>query len=118
MLNLKAQTLREDCQQLDLQLGLVKKHNNELTRLLKNTVYEEDLIVVEMIDLTLSTDEFVAFIGPLLKSHKWAVDGKHDVKAFVRTFHSVFRVHTAHDKGWLAEGTIENLIRNYLDQNK
>lgn len=118
MLNQKAQTLREDCKLLGQQLGLVKKHNDELTRLLVNTVYEEDLIVVEMIDLTLSTDEFMAFIGPLLKSNKWAVDKKHDVKAFVRTFHSVFRVRTAHDKDWLAEGTIVNLIRNYLNQNK
>lgn len=110
--------MREDCKQLDLQLGLVKKHNDELTRLLEKTVYEEDLIMVEMIDLTLSTDEFMAFIGPLLKSNKWAVDEKHDVKAFVRTFHSVFRVRTAHNKNWLAEGTIENLIRNYLDRFK
>lgn len=115
-LSRKAELLGKECEELQNRLRAVMTHNNELIRMLENSVWEKDMVVEEFVDLTMSTDEFLTLLGPLLRCGKWTVNDRHNLKPFLRAFLSVFRLRTAHGKGYLTPGTVENLIRNYLDQ--
>ena len=61
------------------------------------------------------TATFLAFLGPLLESRDWTVNGRHEIRPFLRAFLSVFRLRTDPDKDFLTMGTIENLVLDYLD---
>lgn len=90
--------------------------NNALLHLLEQPGEATDLIVDEFVDLTMSTDEFLQLFGPFLRSKKWMVKDKHTLKGLLRIFLSVFRLRTKPGKDFLAVGTVENLIRDYLEQ--
>ncbi|WP_293714619.1 hypothetical protein [uncultured Parabacteroides sp.] len=113
-LNQAAQLLGDDCEELDSVLRKVMKHNNSLRRLLQNAVWEEDMVKEELIVLTMPTSTFLALLGPLLESRGWTVNGRHEIRPFLRAFLSVFRLRTDLDKDFLTMGTIENLVLDYL----
>ena len=115
LLNRAAQLLGDDCEELESLLRRVMKHNNSLGRLLQNAVWEEDMVKEELIVLTMSTATFLELIGPLLESRSWTVNGRHEIRPFLRAFLSVFCLRTAPGKDCLTMGTIENLILDYLD---
>ena len=113
-LNRAAQLLGNDCGELESLLRKVMKHNNSLRRLLQNAVWEEDMVKEELIVLTMPTATFLEWLGPLLESRDWTVNGRHEIRPFLRAFLSVFRLRTAPDKDCLTMGTIENLVLDYL----
>ena len=113
-LNRAAQLLGDDCGELESLLRKVMKHNNSLGRLLQNAVWEEDMVKEELIVLTMPTATFLEWLGPLLESRDWTVNGRHEIRPFLRAFLSVFRLRTAPDKDCLTMGTIENLVLDYL----
>ena len=73
------------------------------------------MVKEELIVLTMPTATFLALLGPLLESRNWTVNGRHDIRPFLRAFLSVFRLRTAPGKDCLTMGTIENLVLDYLD---
>ena len=77
---------------------------------LRCELLEEELIVFNGL-----TADFVRLIGPLLQSGQWKVNGKREVKPFLRALDSVFRVRYDPEKEILTLGTLINVVQNYLD---
>lgn len=111
-MNYAVQNLREECAQLETQLHAVTKQCNNLNRQLEHAVWDEDMVVEETILFDGSLDELLELIGPLLKSRRWTVNGRHEATAFLRSLDSVFRV--SHGGKLLALGTLVNAALNYL----
>ena len=110
-----AQALKLRCELLEEELREVKKQCNKLSRLLEHAVWEEDMIEEELIVFNGPTADFVRLIGPLLQSGQWKVNGKREVKPFLRALDSVFRVRYDPEKEILTLGTLINVVQNYLD---
>lgn len=115
LLTESAQKLRLHCEQLEGELREVKKQCNKLAHLLEHAVWEEDMIVEEPIVFNGLTADFVELIGPLVMSRKWTVNGRHDVKPFIRSLDSVFRIRYDPAKDFLTLGALTNAVQNYLD---
>ncbi|WFE87053.1 hypothetical protein [Parabacteroides chongii] len=113
-----AQDFRNQCEQLESVLNEVKKSDNYMCRLLKNAMWNEDMVVEETIVFNGTGTEFVELIGPLLMSGKWTVNDKHAVKAFLRSLYSVFQICYDSKKEPLTLGSLENLVRNYMDEHR
>ena len=103
------------CEQLEGELRDVKKLCNKVSRLLDHVVWEEDLIEEEIILFDGTMADFVELIGPLLLSNRWKVNGRHDVKPFLRALDSVLHVQHYPQKEHLALGTLVNVVQDYLD---
>ena len=93
----------------------MKKQCNKLSRLLEHAVWEEDMIEEEIILFVGTMADFVELIGPLLLSNQWKVNGRHDMKPFLRALDSVLHVQHHPDKERLALGTLVNVVQDYLD---
>ena len=112
-----AQELRLRCEQLEGELREVKKQCNKLARLLQHAVWDEDMIEEEPIVFNGLTADFVELIGPLLMNRKWTVNGRHEVKPFLRSLDSVFRIRYDPEKDYLSLGTLENVVQEYIDRS-
>ena len=110
-----AQALKLHCELLEEELREVKKQCNKLSRLLEHAVWEEDMIEEEIILFDGTMADFVELIGPLLLSKRWKVNGRHEMKPFLRALDSVFHVQHHPDKERLALGTLVNVVQDYLD---
>ena len=111
-MNCAVRNLREECAQLETQLHAVTKQCNNLNRLLEHAVWDEGMVVEETILFDGSLDELLELIGPLLKSRKWTVNGRHETTVFLRSLDSVLRV--SHGGKLLALGTLVNAALEYL----
>ncbi|MFV0584395.1 MAG: hypothetical protein ACK5N4_20405 [Parabacteroides gordonii] len=110
-----AQELRLHCEQLEGELREVKKQCNKLAHMLEHAVWEDDMIVEETIVFNGLTADFVELIGPLVISRKWKVNDRHEVKPFLRSLYSIFRICYDPEKDFLTLGALTNAVQNYLD---
>ena len=114
LLNIAAQVLKDECMQLEKELNEVMKRCNSLNRLLEYAVWEEDMVIDETIVFNGTLDELIALISPLIKSRKWEVKGRHEVKPFLRALDSVMRIRHGQEEKFLALGTLVNAVNDYL----
>ena len=110
--------MRLHCEQLEGELREVKKQCNTLAHLLEHAVWEEAMIEEEPIVFNGPTADFVKLIGPLVMSRKWTVNGRHDVKPFLRSLDSVFHIRYDPEKDCLALGRLTNVVQDYIDNHR
>ena len=84
--------MKNECVQLEKGLHEVVKQCNNLNRLLEHAVWEEDMVVEETILFNGSLNEFLELIAPLIRSRKWTVNDRHEVKPFLRSLDSIFHI--------------------------
>ncbi|WP_370861534.1 hypothetical protein [Parabacteroides faecis] len=113
-----AQDLKNECVQLEKGLHGVVKQCNNLNRLLEHAVWEEDMVVEETILFNGSLDEFLELIAPLIRSRKWTVNGRHEVKPFLRSLDSIFHIRHGNEGEVLALGTLVNAVLDYLSVHR
>lgn len=111
-----AQELKHHCEQLDKELGAVKKKCNKLSRMLQYAVWEEDMVEAESIVFDGATADFVKLIAPLLLSEQWTVNGQHEIKPFLRALDTVCRIRYDPEKECATFGTLMNAVQDYLDR--
>lgn len=59
--------------------------------------------------------ELVELLGPLLLSRRWKVNGRHEVKPFLRVLESAIQVRHGDGQQPLSWGTWMNVVQDYLD---
>lgn len=118
LLTTTAQDLKLQSEKFESELLEIQKQSNKLTHLLEHAVWEEDMIVEERIVFNGQTADFVKLIGPLIRSRKWTVNERHEVKPFLRSLLSVFRIRYNPDKEYLTLGRLVNVVQEYLDDHK
>lgn len=106
------------CEHLEVELREVKKQSNKLALLLKDAVWEEDMVKEELIVFNGPTAEFVDLIGPLLMSLKWTVNGRHNVHPLLRSLDSVLHIRFNQEKDFLKLGTLINVVQEYIDNHR
>ena len=108
--------MKHHCEQLDKELGAVKKKCNKLSRMLQYAVWEEDMVEAESIVFDGATADFVKLIAPLLLSEQWTVNGQHEIKPFLRALDTVCRIRYDPEKECATFGTLMNAVQDYLDR--
>ena len=111
-----AQEFKDRCEKLAGILNEVKVSDNRMCRLLKNAVWEEDMVVKEPIIFHGSTNDFVKLIAPLVMSRKWTVDDTHELARFVQTLASVIYVRYDSTKDFLKPESLISSLQRYISE--
>ena len=111
-----AQDFKDQCEKLASILNEVKVSDNRMCRLLKNAVWEEDMMVKEPIIFEGTTGDFVKLIAPLVMSRKWKIDDTHEVARFVQTLTSVIYIRYDKNKEFLKPESLISSLQKYISE--